>query len=81
MDWWRDKQVWPRISVVVSAVWLGGVMIASQVSRNFEWFPNSYRNEYSLGPAAITAFVGVVVIFIVGFGIPWIFESKRPPGS
>jgi hypothetical protein len=58
-------------------VWVGGTIIASQIARDFRWFPYLYRNDMSFGPAAITAMVGVVLIFVVCIGAPWIADSSK----
>jgi hypothetical protein len=67
---WTNKQFWMRTGIIGCAVWLGGVTIISAVSRDFRWVPNSYRDSF--GPASITALVGMAVICIVCFGVPWI---------
>jgi cellulose synthase/poly-beta-1,6-N-acetylglucosamine synthase-like glycosyltransferase len=75
---WTDRSRWLRIALVASGVWLGGVVIASQVAgSSFRWFPYSYRNNYDFGPAGITAFVGVAVIYILCIGIPWIVKDAN----
>jgi hypothetical protein len=78
---WANKQLWNRIGVIASAVWLGIIMISSALSRNFEWFPNSYSNEFKselhFGPAFIVAAVGVAVIVAVCAGVPWIIASTN----
>jgi hypothetical protein len=72
---WR-RTVWQRIAVIASVAWLGGVLIYFATSRNFAWLGD-------LDPAAITAFVGIIVIVIVCLGVPWIGEaagkSTGPP--
>jgi hypothetical protein len=80
---WGNKTLWTRIGVVASAVWLGTIIIISTQSRNFEWFPNSYTNEFKselhFGPAFIVAAVGVGVIVAICAGVPWIIASTDPP--
>jgi hypothetical protein len=66
-----NKALWMRIALIASGVWLGGVIIISANSRNFEWV---YQYQRGLGPAAITAIVGVAVIWVVCLGVPWIAE-------
>jgi len=77
---WRDSTFWKRLGAVAAVVWVGGVAIISGISRNFYWFaPSSYYQE-PIGPAAITAGIGMVIICAVAVGIPWIAEAanKRP---
>jgi len=75
---WTDKTLWLRLALVASGAWFGGVVIVSQIgSSGFRWFPNSYRNDYDFGPAGVTAFVGIAVIFIVCLGIPWIADTAN----
>lgn len=75
---WTDKRLWLRIALIAAAAWVGAVIIVSQIgSSNFRWFPNAYRNNYDFGPAGITAFVGIAVIFIVCLGIPWIASAAK----
>jgi hypothetical protein len=71
---WR-RTVWQRIAVIASVVWLGGVLIYSATRRNFAWF----GDRGDLDPAAITAFVGIIVIVIVCLGVPWIGEAAGKP--
>lgn len=73
------RQLATRIAVVGSAAWFGAMIIASQLARDFRWFPNAYRNNYDFGPAGITAFVGIAVIFAVCLGAVWIREAGGPP--
>lgn len=69
-----EYPAWLRIGVIASFAWLGGVVIYSSISRNFEWvLPYSNR----LGPAAITAIAGMAVIAVVCLGIPWIVQAIR----
>lgn len=68
-----------RIATVASAAWLGVMIIAAQLSRSFDWFPNAYRNSYDFGPGAIVTAVGIAVIFAVCLGIPWILSARRGP--
>jgi hypothetical protein len=76
---WANQKLWTRIGVIASAIWLGIIMIISTVSRNFEWFPNSYSNEFKselhFGPAFIVAAVGVALIIAICAGVPWIIAS------
>jgi hypothetical protein len=72
-----NMTMWFRIAVVASAVWVGGTIITSNLIYDFKWFPYTHRNDYSFGPAAITANVGVLVIFAVCLGIPWIAQSYK----
>jgi hypothetical protein len=76
---WANKKLWSRIGVIASAVWLGIIIIISTSSLNFEWFPNSYSNEFKselhFGPASIVAAVGVAVIVAVCAGVPWFIAS------
>lgn len=78
---WTDKALWSRIALVASACWLGVIVIVSAISRNFEWFPNSYLNPYNyslhFGPASVTASVGIAVIYAVCVGIPWIADAAN----
>lgn len=74
---WTDKQFWTRLGCVAAVVWVGLIIIASQVARDFRWFPYIYRNNYDFGPAAITAFVGVCIIAVVCGGVPWIAEGRK----
>jgi hypothetical protein len=66
---WANQKLWTRIGVIASAIWL---IIISVVSRDFEWFPNSYSNEFKselhFGPAFIVAAVGVALIVAVCAG-------------
>lgn len=68
------KAFWIRVAVIVSVVWIGGLIITSQVARGFEWFPGAYSGD-SIGPAMIVAIVGTAVIFALGVGIPWVAET------
>lgn len=71
----HDKQFWIRTGVVASALWVGGVVIASATMRDFRWFLG-YRHE-EFGPATIAAAVGVMMILALTFGIPWIWEKPK----
>lgn len=70
---------WIRVAIVSAAAWVGCVMIATNVRSDFHWFPYTYRNDFSFGPAANIAFLGVAVIFAVCLGIPWIAQARRGP--
>jgi hypothetical protein len=73
---WSDKTFWNRIGVVTAVVWAGGVAIISGISSNFYWFSN--RHYYDpVGPAAITAAIGLVVIYAVTVGVPWIADAAN----
>jgi hypothetical protein len=61
-----QRAVWQRKSVLASVAWLGGVLIYSV---------NSTSYGGTLGPAAITAVVGTIVIVTVCLGIPWVGEA------
>jgi hypothetical protein len=61
---------WERLALVASIVWVGVIEIISVNSRDFQWFLSSYRNDYSLGPAAITAVVGAGLIWVVCLAFP-----------
>lgn len=75
---WTDKQLWMRIALIASGVWLGGVIIVSQIgSSNFRWFPFADRDNYDMGPAGITAFLGISVIYFVCLSIPWIAAKMK----
>lgn len=78
-----DRKFWMRVASVVSIIWFGGVIIASQLVRDFGWFAPAYRRDEFLGPAGVTALVGVLVIFAVCAGIPWIADRGQgdTPGS
>jgi hypothetical protein len=76
---WTNKQFWMRTGIVGCAVWLGGVTIISAVSRDLRWLPNSYRDGF--GPASITALVGMAVICVVCFGVPWIAAATSDHGQ
>jgi hypothetical protein len=70
-----QRAVWQRVAVIASVAWLGGVLIYSATSRSFAWF--GYSGD--LGPAAITAFVGTIVIVVVCLGVPWIGKAAGKP--
>jgi hypothetical protein len=72
-----QRVVWQRIALLASVAWLGAVLILSATSPNFAWFGHTAN----LGPAAITAFVGTVVIVIVCLGVPWVAEAAGNIGS
>lgn len=69
---WRDKKTWTRIAAVGSAVWLGLMVIASQLVRDFRWGQGNYSSSGDPGPATIVAFAGVAIICAICFGILWI---------
>lgn len=71
-SWMWQRAAWQRIAVLASVAWLGGVLIYSATSRNVAWLGD-------LGPAAITAFVGTIVIVVVCLGVPWIGEAAGKP--
>ncbi len=72
--------MWARIGVVAAAVWVGLVALMSATSRNFEWFPNSYANQFkseiNFGPAFVWAVAGIAIIAVLAVGIPWIGKAK-----
>ncbi len=72
-----DRTLWLRLALIMSIVWVGGTIIVSQARSDFRWFPYTYRNDYTLGPAGVTAIVGVFVIFAVCVGVPWIAERAE----
>jgi hypothetical protein len=72
---WTEWRFWWRAALIASAVWFGMMVIAAQISHDFRWFPNAYRNNYDFGPAGITAFVGIAVIFAICLGVPWVASS------
>jgi len=76
-----SQQRWFRLGIVAAGVWIGTVTLLSSTQRNFEWFPNSYINEYrsviNFGPAFVVAIVGVLVIAAVAVGIPWILAARK----
>lgn len=82
-----NKSFWRRIAAVASLVWIGGVVIASATNREFGWSSRTYvdwgRYGDWPGPAALTAIVGVAVIWTLCLGVPWIASarSSEPPGS
>lgn len=69
----RMDRYWFRAAVVASAVWLAGVTIYSSIARDFGW--TAWRSDF--GPATVTAIVGVLAIFIVCLGIPWVKRAKQ----
>ncbi len=50
-----NKPLWRRLGVIPAAVRLGGIIILSATSRNFQW--STYRGFLD-GPAAVTASSG-----------------------
>jgi hypothetical protein len=65
-----QRAVWQRIAVLASVAWLGGVLIYSVNSTSLACLYGG-----TLGPAAITAVVGTIVIVTVCLGIPWVGEA------
>jgi hypothetical protein len=77
---WGDKIFWQRVGVVAAVVWVGGIAIISAIARDFYWFHDSYyRNP--IGPAAITAGVGLAIIGAIAVGIPWIADAANKRGG
>lgn len=74
-----DKALWMRVALILSIVWIGGTIILSQLVHDFRWLAPAYRRDEVFGPAGVTAIVGVMVIFAVCAGIPWI--ADRRPGA
>lgn len=72
---WANKTFWFRIGTVASALWLGSIIIASELVDDFKWFPHKYRNDFDFGPAPITGLVGLAMICAVCAGVPWIAEA------
>jgi hypothetical protein len=73
-----DRVFWLRVALIASTVWVGGTIVFSMVwPHDFRWFPNVYRNDYSFGPAMITAMTGVIVAFVVCFCIPWAADRAK----
>lgn len=70
---WRYA-AWRRIGLVASFVWLGGVVICSALVRNFD-LVKPYTSD--LGPAAVMAVGGMIVIVVVCLGVPWIASAMR----
>ena len=66
---------WLRIATIACVVWFGGVVMLSAVSRDFVWFRG--YGGHDLGPATIVAVVGIVLIFVVCLGVPWIAEARN----
>jgi hypothetical protein len=62
-----------RIALVGSLVWFGLIIIISAIARDFPWDPR-YSRDF-VGPATVTALIGVAVIWIVCLGLPWIASS------
>lgn len=63
---------WHRLACVASIVWVGVVEIVSVNTYDFRWFPYLYKNDYAMGPAAITAAVGVGLIWVICLAAPWL---------
>jgi hypothetical protein len=70
---WSNKSLWRRIAVIASVVWVGVLIIVSVLARTFRWA--NYRGEPDA--AFVLALVGVVLIVVVCFGIPWIAAAAR----
>jgi hypothetical protein len=60
--------------VIASIVWVGAIIIASVSARDFRWIRFG-----DPGPAMIVAFVGVVLICVLCFGVPWIAGATKKP--
>ena len=73
----NDWSFWQRLTIVLSVIWIAAIAIVSVTTRDFRWFPYAFKNDYSFGPAPITAFLGVVAIVVGCMGIPWIL-NRRP---
>lgn len=75
MKIFQNKALWIRGAVVVSVVWIGLLVIAAQLNRDFRWFGYEWQRGGDLGPASVTALVGVVLIWVVALGLPWVAEA------
>ena len=75
MEILRNRRFWVRAAALASLGWVGLMVIAAQVMRDFRWFPNAYIHNYDFGPAGITAMVGVGLIWLAGLGVPWVADS------
>ena len=67
------ERFWFRVAVVGSALWLSVIAILSATMRDFAW--STYRD--ALGPAGVTAIVGVCAIFVLCLGVPWVMRAKE----
>jgi lysylphosphatidylglycerol synthetase-like protein (DUF2156 family) len=74
----ENREFWGKLGVVAAATWLGFLMIASAISRDFVW-TYQYKNE--IGPALVTAMAGLAIIAVICAGVPWVAESARKPPS
>lgn len=71
---WSNRTFCARVGAVAAVVWVGVVVVWSQVSRQFYWF-EAY--DWTTGPAAKTAIVGLIIIAVVAAGIPWIAAASQ----
>lgn len=76
-----NKSLWFRAACLAGAawVWVTEIIVAAEGSSDFSWMQ---RYGGDLGEAAGFAIVGITVIFIMGFTIPWVgraLGTASPP--
>jgi hypothetical protein len=76
---WADREVWIRIGIVAGAAWFLLMVVLSILLRDFEWFPGNYwdpmQSLIHAGPAFLLTILGLVGIFLLCIGLPWILEA------
>jgi apolipoprotein N-acyltransferase len=73
---WTNRTFCARIGAIAAVVWVGVVLIWSQANPRFYWLGSGVYDS-ALGPAAITAAVGLALIAALAIGIPWIAAARQ----